>query len=123
MVYCSHCGNQLADDANFCPRCGTKTALGKTSKVSYPSDEIQDAFYRVGTELERAFTLAAHETHAALKKASDNIQQKTSSAQASQTAQEGAITCPHCGAKNVAGAIFCHNCGKRITVEAASGSA
>jgi ribosomal protein L40E len=117
MVYCSHCGAQVADDAYFCPKCGTKTLVGKTAKVAYPSDELQDAFYRVGTELERAFTIAAHETHAALKKASDNIQQKTSTEQTSQTAQENTITCPHCGAKNVAGAVFCHSCGKKIAPE------
>ena len=121
MVYCSNCGAQLAEDAYFCPKCGTKTALGKTSKVSYPSDELQDAFYRVGTELEKAFTLAAHETHAAFKRASANVQQKTSSAQPSQAAQEGTVVCPHCGAKNVEGAIFCNNCGKKIA-EAPSGS-
>ena len=117
MVYCSHCGAQLADDANFCPRCGTKTAVGKQSKVQYPADELQDAFYRVGTELERAFTIAAHETHAALKRASDNIQQKNTSAQATQAKQEGTVTCSNCGAKNVAGAVFCYNCGNRIAVE------
>jgi uncharacterized membrane protein YvbJ len=113
MVYCSHCGAQVADDAYFCPKCGTKTAIGKTAKVNYPSDELQDAFYRVGTELERAFTMAAKETHAALKKASDNIQQKTS-AQSSQAAPKGAVGCPHCGAKNFSGAIFCNSCGKKI---------
>jgi ribosomal protein L40E len=114
MVYCSHCGAQVADGAYFCPKCGTKTAIGKTAKVNYPSDELQDAFYRVGTELERAFTMAAKETHAALKKASDNIQQKTSSTQTSQATQEGTVVCPHCGAKNVPGAIFCNSCGKKI---------
>jgi ribosomal protein L40E len=117
MVYCSHCGALLAEDAYFCPKCGTKTPLGKTSKVSYPSDELQDAFYRVGTELERAFTIAAHETHAALKKASDSIQQKSASTQSTQSTQEGTVTCPNCGAKNVAGAVFCSNCGKRIAPE------
>jgi uncharacterized membrane protein YvbJ len=122
MVYCSHCGAQLAEDAYFCPKCGTKTPLGKTAKAQYPSDELQDAFYRVGTELERAFTIAAHETHAALKKASDSIQQKNSAAQSSRPAQEGTVVCPNCGTKNVSGAVFCSNCGKRITPEA-TGSA
>ncbi len=121
MVYCSNCGAQVADDANFCPKCGTKTLAGKTAKVSYPSDELQDAFYHVGTELEKAFTIAAHETHAAFKKVSDNMQQKNTTQSTSQTPKEATITCPHCGAKNVSGAIFCNSCGKRIVPEA-SGS-
>jgi ribosomal protein L40E len=121
MAYCSHCGAQIAEDANFCPKCGTKTPAGKTAKVPYPSDEFQDAFYRVGTELERAFTIAAHETHAALKKASENIQQKNTT-QTSQASQEGTVVCQNCGAKNVTGAVFCYSCGKRVGPESGSGS-
>ncbi len=121
MVFCSHCGAQIAEDANFCPKCGTKTPAGKTAKVAYPSDEFQDAFYRVGTELERAFTIAAHETHAALKKASENIQQKNT-AQTSQASQEGTVVCQNCGAKNVTGAVFCYSCGKHVGIESGSGS-
>ena len=51
MVYCSNCGEKIADDANFCPKCGTKTPKGKTSNVSYPGGELHDAFYSVGVEL------------------------------------------------------------------------
>ncbi|MCW4000854.1 MAG: zinc-ribbon domain-containing protein [Candidatus Bathyarchaeota archaeon] len=119
MVYCSHCGSQIAQDAYFCPKCGTKTAVGKTAKVNYPTDELQDAFYRVGVELERAFTIAAHETHSALKRASENIQQKT----ASPSTQENNVTCPNCGAKNGSGAVFCVSCGKKMVPEGAVGSA
>ncbi len=117
MVYCSNCGAPLADDANFCPKCGTKTAAGKAAKVSYPSDELQDAFYKVGTELERAFTIAARETQAAFKRVSENMQQqqKASGAQTSQTAGEATVTCANCGTKNVSGAVFCVNCGKPIS--------
>ena len=79
MVYCSNCGSQLADDAYFCPKCGTKTDRGKAAKATYPADELRDAFYQVGAELERAFTIAAQETHKAILKARDNLQQKTSS--------------------------------------------
>ena len=73
MVYCSNCGEKIPDDAYFCPKCGTKTPKGKASNVTYPSDELRDAFYKVGIELERAFTMAAHETHQAIKKASEEL--------------------------------------------------
>ncbi len=115
MVYCSHCGAQVAEDAYFCPKCGTKTETGKNAKVNYPTGEFQDAFYRVGTELERAFTIAAHETHQALKKASENIQKNTQN-QTSQTSSDS-IACPNCGARNIQGAVFCYSCGKRLTPE------
>ena len=116
MVYCSNCGARIADDAYFCPKCGTKTAIGKNAKVAYPSDELRDAFYQVGVELERAFNIAAHETHQAILKARDNLQQKP--------AQPQTVTCPKCGAKNPAGAIYCSACGARLApIEESHGSA
>ena len=68
MVYCSNCGEKIDDDAYFCPKCGTKTPKGKASKATYPSDELRDAFYQVGIELEKAFTMAAKETQQHLRK-------------------------------------------------------
>lgn len=122
MIYCSNCGTKIDDEAYFCPKCGTKTQKGKDAKASYPSDELQDAFYRVGVELERAFTIAAHETQAALKRARDSMQQKTA-ATAPTATQEGTVVCPKCGAKNIAGSIFCNNCGTRIApIEESHGS-
>ena len=77
MVYCSNCGTKIEDEAYFCYKCGTKTQVGKNAKAMYPSDELRDAFYQVGLELEKAFTMAARETQSAFKKVSENMQQKT----------------------------------------------
>ncbi len=108
MVYCSNCGTKLDDEAYFCFKCGTKTQAGKTAKATYPSDELRDAFYQVGLELEKAFTMAAKETQAAFKKVNENIQQKNSSN------THGTVVCSSCGTKNVSGAVFCHNCGAKV---------
>ncbi|MCL5949357.1 MAG: zinc-ribbon domain-containing protein [Candidatus Bathyarchaeota archaeon] len=113
MVYCSNCGTKIDDEAYFCFKCGTKTQAGKTAKAMYPSDELRDAFYQVGLELEKAFTLAARETQAAFKKVSENMQQKTSSTQ--QTPVQNTVACTSCGTKNVSGAVFCSNCGIKVT--------
>lgn len=116
MVYCSHCGSKIDDDAYFCPKCGTKTVAGKTAKVTYPSDELKDVFYQVGTELEKAFTLAAQETHKAFKKVSQDFQQKNTTQQA--TSSQSTVTCPKCGTQNPAGSVFCSNCGAPLTPQA-----
>ena len=111
MVYCSNCGQKIDDEANFCAKCGVKTARGKASSVLYPSDQLTDAFYNVGLELERAFNMAAKETHAAIKKARANMQPKPT------------VTCPKCGSSNPAGAVFCNNCGSRLApIEESQGS-
>lgn len=93
MVYCSKCGEKISDDAYFCFKCGAKTEKGKAANVSYPSDELRDAFYKVGIELERAFNVAARETHAAFKRVEKHVKQKS-------------IVCPNCKTKNLYGSIF-----------------
>jgi uncharacterized membrane protein YvbJ len=113
MVYCSHCGTKIDDDTFFCPKCGTKTLAGKTAKATYPSDELRDVFYQVGTELEKAFTIAAQETHEAFNKISQNFQQKPTSQQA--TYSTAMVTCPKCGVQNPVGSVFCSNCGTSLT--------
>ena len=117
MVYCSNCGEKIDDNAFFCPKCGTKTQAGKASNASYPADELRDAFYKVGIELERAFNMAARETQAAFRKASENLQQKTSSN------NQGSVVCASCGANNVSGDVFCRSCGTKVaSTEGSSGS-
>ncbi|MGE5533044.1 MAG: zinc-ribbon domain-containing protein [Ignavibacteria bacterium] len=110
MAYCSNCGSKIDDEAYFCPKCGTKTPKGKAAKAAYPADEIRDAFYQVGIELEKAFTIAARETHSAFKKVSEDLQGKQSASKS-----QDSVTCPKCGAKNATSSIFCYNCGSKIT--------
>ncbi len=109
MVYCSNCGTKIEDEAYFCYKCGTKTQVGKNAKAMYPSDELRDAFYQVGLELEKAFTTAARETQSAFKKVSENMQQKN----ATSSTQEN-VVCTSCGTKNGSGTVFCHNCGAKV---------
>jgi ribosomal protein L40E len=106
LVFCSNCVAQIADDAYFCPKCGTKTEKGKAAKAAYPTDELRDAFYQVGIELERAFNIAARETNSAIQRARENMHGKPS--------QHQTIACPKCSTKNPCGSIFCHNCGTRL---------
>ncbi|MGE5188360.1 MAG: zinc-ribbon domain-containing protein [Betaproteobacteria bacterium] len=115
MVYCSKCGSKIDDEAYFCPKCGTKTQAGKAAKANYPTDELRETFYQVGLELEKAFTLAAKETRAAFKKVSEEFKQKPDSSQQAAASSEAMNSCPKCGAKNPSGAIFCSNCGNRLT--------
>ena len=49
---------------------------GMEANVKYPSDEMREAFTRMGVELEKAFSTAAVEIHAAFKKAAANMNPK-----------------------------------------------
>jgi len=106
LVYCSNCGVQIADDAYFCSKCGTKTDKGKAARAVYPADELRDAFYQVGMELEKAFNIAARETHSAIQKARENWQGKP--------VQQQTVSCTKCSTKSPTGSIFCHSCGTRL---------
>lgn len=108
MTYCSHCGEKIPEDAYFCPKCGNKTVKGLQENAPSPSDELKDAFYKVGLELERAFNIAARETHAAYVKARENMQ---------KTSQPEPVICSNCGTKNPSKSIFCSNCGKKIELK------
>lgn len=107
MAYCSNCGGKIPEDALFCPKCGTKTQKGAKANAKYPSDEMREAFTRMGIELEKAFSTAAVEIHAAFKKAAANMNPKP--------AEQEAMVCQKCGAKNQSGAIFCRNCGSKLS--------
>jgi uncharacterized RDD family membrane protein YckC len=40
MPYCKHCGNEIPQDALYCPKCGTPVLAAKDEHGSYPSREI-----------------------------------------------------------------------------------
>ncbi len=103
MTFCSKCGLQISDDANFCPRCGTLTQTGKSANVKFHSDELRE----VGIELEKAFTTAAQEIRQAFQK-------KESNKNSDDAQTKAIITCQKCEAKNEAGAIFCYSCGNKL---------
>jgi len=105
LVNCANCGEKIADDANFCPKCGLKTAKGRATNAVYPSDEFREAFYTVGIELEKAFNIAERETRSAIQKAKENWQ---------KTMQPETVACTNCNTKNPSGAVFCNHCGTKI---------
>ncbi len=105
MAYCSNCGEKLPKDALFCPKCGTKTAIGAKANVAAPSDELRQAFDKMSDELEKAFTVAAKEVQAAFQTARDNIQ---------KSMQKEPIVCSNCGEKNPGSSVYCFKCGKKL---------
>jgi Zn finger protein HypA/HybF involved in hydrogenase expression len=104
LVYCTKCGEKLAEDAYFCPKCGTKTQKGIDANVPTPADELREAFSRVGVEMEKAFLVVAKEAHNAFQKAKENIQQ------AQQPTQ-----CVSCQTSIAVNSVYCSKCGAKQT--------
>ena len=103
MVFCSKCGNELPENAYFCPNCGVKTAKGVEANVSVPYGEM---FSDVEKQLEKAFLTASEEMKKAFNKAREGVK---------RAAGREPVSCPNCGGKNSAGDKFCRNCGEKLS--------
>ena len=115
MTFCSHCGTQLSDETYFCPKCGTKTQKGAQDNIKYPTDQLRDAFSQAGREMEKAFTLAASELHKAFQNVKEDFKTDSTQTTTQQTTAAPKVTCTKCGAANEPDAIFCRNCGNKLT--------
>jgi len=105
MVFCSNCGEKLPDDANFCTKCGFKTKHGVEAGVSFPTEDVREAFSRIGVELEKAFQTAAKE----IQKAVRNVKEEHREPRRGQP-----VVCKSCGEKSPPNAVFCTKCGEKI---------
>lgn len=105
MVYCSHCGAQISEDALFCSKCGTRTVVGMKAGAATSSEEMREILIRMSREMENAFHLAAKNVQDAFETAKKNVH---------KTVTNEATVCPNCSKKNSTDATYCHKCGKKI---------
>ena len=105
LVYCSKCGEELPENAYFCPRCGLKTKKGVEAGISTVTEDLRDAFYRMGEEIEKTFSIAGREIERAFRSAREKIRESTS---------RESVSCPSCQENNPAHVRFCRKCGKKL---------
>ncbi len=104
MVFCTHCGEKLAEDASFCVKCGYRTQHGIDEGAAVPAEDWRDAFQRAGIEVEKAFQIAGKEIQKAFKNARDIKEPKS----------KNMTVCKSCGGKNPVEASFCTKCGEKL---------
>lgn len=104
-MYCSNCGKKISDDAFFCQQCGTITVKGAEANVPSPTDELKEAFAKMGQELDKVFSIAAKEINTAFQTARKNVQ---------KSLKKEKIVCSSCGEKNQSNATFCYQCGNQL---------
>jgi len=106
--FCSKCGKEVSDEDYFCSHCGARTKKGAEKGVSSPSDEMKEAFARMGQEMEKAFQTAAKEIQKAFKTARENVR---------QARDVETVVCSNCNATSPGDAVFCFKCGKKLNEE------
>ena len=77
MIYCTRCGEQLAENANFCSRCGVRTQKGRETNVPFPVENLREALSQAGKEVEKAFQTAGKELERAFKTVEEEIKKAT----------------------------------------------
>jgi ribosomal protein L40E len=105
MVFCSNCGEKLPDNANFCTKCGFRTKHGIEAGVFVPTEDLREAFSKMGTELEKAFQTAAKEIQKAVKNVKEDF---------TDPIKGQSVACKSCGEKSPAGAVYCTKCGQKL---------
>lgn len=105
MMYCSKCGEELPEEAAFCPKCGRWTGEPPEEGVSLPMDELREGLAEAGEEIEKALQVAAREIDRAFRTARENIRERT---------RGRTVDCPDCGEENPDYAKFCYSCGKAL---------
>jgi uncharacterized Zn finger protein (UPF0148 family) len=102
LAKCDSCGNTLAEDDLFCPKCGSRTERGRKEKVEFP---WEGRLEEVREEIDKAVNIAFKEIQKGLRTASEEIERAT---------KKKAVTCPSCKERNPADARFCWGCGKKL---------
>jgi len=117
VVYCTNCGKQVEDDANFCPKCGVRTEKGVREGVASPwiSDprwrqEFDSALQRAGKSIDEGLKVARD----SLRDATKRVEEEFQSAKQDFKERAGPVYCKACGQENTRYARFCIKCGKEL---------
>ena len=102
LTFCKKCGEELSDDALFCPKCGIRTPKGRKEKAQPP---WEDAIAEAREEIDKGITTAFEEIQKGLKTAREEIKKATS---------KETVKCSNCGEVSSAEDIFCWSCGRKL---------
>jgi hypothetical protein len=98
MEFCSRCGQELPENACFCPKCGVRTRKGRDAGVHAPAEDLREAFSKAGQEMEKAFKIAAKEIQGAFSTARESLRESNATE---------SVICTYCGEKNRDDSGFC----------------
>ena len=117
MVTCRGCGDELSEQANFCPKCGLRTERGEDEGVKTPLSarpnwerDVETALTNASKLMEEAFQAAKK----GLQQAADEVGFELEKARDRKTAKPAPLYCPKCGSRNPSDSQYCTSCGKEM---------
>jgi rRNA maturation endonuclease Nob1 len=117
MDKCRGCGDELAKEANFCPKCGLRTDKGEREGVKTPVTPRPDWERDMEKALNNATKLMDDAFQAAkkgLQAVADEVGVEVEKARGPRTRNLEPVYCPNCGKKNPGDSLYCTGCGKEI---------
>ena len=114
---CRSCGNELAEEANFCPNCGFRTEKGETENVRTPVDRRPEWEKDVELALQNAQKLmedAFDKAKKGLQQVKDELEEEYGKVKEEIKGRNGPVYCSKCGHKNPSDSEYCVKCGKHI---------
>jgi len=116
LVYCSNCGKELNDDANFCTSCGTRTPKGIKEGVSIPwaETEIKQDLDNALQKASKAIDEGVKTARESLKEVAAEIDKELKSAKEKVKERKQPVFCAVCGQENTRLAKYCTKCGNAL---------
>ncbi len=109
-MFCTHCGEEVTDNTNFCPICGVRTVVGEEAKIPIPrqlnwEEELESAAERIGEEFKKAYSIAGRELEEAVNRIKEEMQKATT---------KKMVSCTNCSEQNQKENNFCFKCGTKL---------
>ena len=117
MVDCRGCGDELARDANFCPRCGLRTEKGERESVRTPVTPRPEWEKDMATALNNATRLiddAFQAARSGLQAVADEVGVEIEKVRGQATRDLAPVYCPKCGNRNPGDSLYCVRCGGKL---------
>ncbi len=109
-MYCKNCGAEIADEVNFCPKCGVRTEKGMKEGVATPYDthwrqDVESALQQASKAIDEGVKVARN----SLREVTKEIDKEYKTHRESEK-----LYCRNCGQENVRSARYCVKCGKPL---------
>lgn len=109
MVYCTQCGQENVEEANYCLKCGFRMLLDETNRFDRRVEDFADEIEKLATEVGKKAEVVAKRIYEDVKGAGKKVEAKAKELEGEF--QPESRYCMHCGGKLDDKNVDNHKCG------------